>query len=58
MGTLQCVPSRGRWRRPRLWGPYGVTAIATGPFPTWIGLSAVLVAVRTGVTVPENWLAT
>jgi hypothetical protein len=30
-----------------------VTAIAPGPTPTLIGLRAVLVAVRIGVTVPE-----
>jgi hypothetical protein len=31
-----------------------VIAIGPGPFPTWISLPAVLVAVLTGVTVPER----
>ena len=37
---------------------YGVIAIATGLSPTLIGLRAVLVAVRIGVTVPEKLLTT
>ena len=39
------------WARPRLPGCYGVITMATGPNPTVIGLRAVLVAVRIGVTV-------
>jgi hypothetical protein len=33
---------------------YGVIAMASGPTPTLIAVSAVLVAVRIGVTVPES----
>ena len=42
----------------RLPAGQGVIAIAIGTSPTLIGLSAVLVAVRIGVTVPEPELAT
>jgi hypothetical protein len=42
-----------RWARPRLSGCYGAIAMAMGSLPTLIALSAVLVAVRIGVTVPE-----
>ena len=35
-----------------------VIAIAIGPFPTWIGLAALLVAVVIGVTVVVPQLAT
>jgi hypothetical protein len=40
-----CAPDAGR---------YGVNAMKSAPFPVLIGLSAVLVAIRIGVTVPES----
>jgi len=40
----------------------GVIAMASGPFPTWIGLPGMLVAVVIGVTEPvplmPPWLTT
>ena len=51
--AVQYVRSRSRVWRPRLPGGYGVTAMASGSCPTLIGLSAVLVAVRIGVTVSD-----
>ena len=42
------------WTRPRPPGRYGVIAMAVGPMPTLMALSAVLVAVLIGVTVPER----
>jgi hypothetical protein len=43
---------------PRLPGRYGVIAMAAGIFPALIAVSAMLVAVLIGVTVPEPLLAT
>ena len=48
----------GQACRIRAAGRYGVIAIASGPLPALIGLSAVFVAVRIGVTVPETVLET
>jgi hypothetical protein len=42
-----------RWHA-RLPGRYGVIVMNAGFFPVLIGLSAVLVAVLIGVTVPES----
>ena len=47
-----------RCGRPRLAALYGVIAMETGAAPTLIALPAVLVAVPTGVTVPEPLLTT
>jgi hypothetical protein len=47
LGALAVLPGR-----------YGVIAMNQGVFPTAMGLPAVLVAVRIGVTVPELSLAT
>ena len=51
-------PASGANPGRRLSGCYGVMAIAEGPPLTLIGLSAVLVATRIGVTVKELLLAT
>ena len=58
---IRCLGGRDR---PRLGAApavrifYGVIAMAVGLLPTLIALSAVLVPVRIGVTVPESPLAT
>jgi hypothetical protein len=64
-GFERTVPLRGdqdggssAGRGPRLPGRYGVIAMAAGSFPALIAVSAVLVAVRIGVTVAEPLLAT
>ena len=43
------------WAWPRLSGRYGVNAMTVGPLSTVIGLPAVLVAVRSGITVPGKY---
>jgi len=63
--SWSCRPVRTRYGRgrpllgrPRLSGRYRVIAMAMGKLPTLIALSAVLAAVRIGVTVPELELTT